>query len=310
MVLNDFIILALYSKPIEKMMKTKFSLVAIASASVLFLGSCGGSEPDDNPVVDGGDTLEEAIDVDLFESPPMDYHLPSPLQVASIFKKSGLEYNSGVTNKSENAENYSSELSQMLNFGVYSADMAYCVLNEQSNEGRIYLGVISELAGEIGMEAVFANEDLMDRFDANLEDKDSIEILMIDIHERTEEYMEENDMQHTSAVHFAGAWTEGMYLGVYDYEKNGEKGGLGAQITEQMAILGNIIKGLQDPKNDGMELGWVIADLKKIQSTFDSFASVTAYYEDESADELILSKTEYGTLGELVKSLRAKIIKG
>ncbi|MEO9532965.1 MAG: hypothetical protein ABJG68_15535 [Crocinitomicaceae bacterium] len=293
------------------MIRTKLSLVAMASASALFLGSCGGSEPNDNPVVDGGDTTtEEAIDPDLFESPPMDYHLPSPLQVASIFKKSGLEYNSGVTNSPDNSENYSSELSQMLNFGVYSADMAYCVLNEQSNEGRIYLGVISELAGEIGMEAVFANEDLMDRFDANLEDKDSIEILMIDIHERTEEYMEENDMQHTSAVHFAGAWTEGMYLGVYDYENNGEKDGLGAQITEQMAILGNIIKGLQDPKNDGMELGWVITDLKDIQTTFDGFGSVTAYYEDESADELILTDEEYKSLGELVKTLRAKIIKG
>jgi hypothetical protein len=292
------------------MIRTKLSIVAIASASILFLGSCGGSEPNDNPVVDGGDTLEDAINADLFESPPMDYHLPSPLQVASIFKKSGLDYNSGVTNSPDNVENYSGELSQMLNFGVYSADMAYCVLNEQSNAGRIYLGVISELAGEIGMEAVFANEDLMDRFDANLEDKDSIEILMIDIHERTEEYMEENDMQHTSALHFAGAWTEGMYLGVFDYQNNGGKDGLGAQITEQMAILGNIIKGLQDPKNDGMELGWVIADLENIQSTFDGFESVIAYYEDESADELILTDEEYTTLGELVKSLRAKIIKG
>ena len=42
----------------------------------------------------------------------------------------------------------------MLNFGVYSADMAYCVMNEQSNEGRKYLDVITDLADKIGMEAV------------------------------------------------------------------------------------------------------------------------------------------------------------
>ena len=292
------------------MLKPNLKISAILCSAAMLLGACGEGEPNDITVVEEIDTLEEEFDVDLFESPEVDYHLPSPLQVASIFKKSGLEYNSGVTNTPDKASNYTEELSQMLNFGVYSADMAYCVLNEQSNEGRIYLGVISTLAGEIGMEAVFANEDLMNRFDDNIEDKDSIEILMIDIHERTEEYMEENDMQHTSAIHFAGAWTEGMYLGVYDYENNGQKDGLGAQITEQMAILRNIIKGLNDPKNDGTELGWVITDLEQIQNTFDGFDSVTAYYEDETAEELRLSDSEYNELGVLIKDLRTKITNG
>lgn len=291
------------------MTRPSFKIAVVAIVSTLFLGSCGNSEPDDVNVVDV-DSLGDGMDEDLFESPEIDYHLPSPLQVASIFKKSGLEYNSGVTNDPDNAATYTGELKKMLNFGVYSADMAYCVLNEQSNEGRIYLGAITDLAGEIGMEAVFENKDLMDRFDANIEDKDSIEILMIDIHERTEEYMEENDMQHHSAIHFAGAWTEGMYLGVYDYETNGKQNGLGAQITEQMAILGNIIKGLKDKKNDGMELGWVVTDLENIQSTFDTFDSVVAYYEDESADELFLGDGEYEELGGLVKDLRSKIING
>lgn len=291
-------------------MKRRIKVATMVVSASLLLGSCGNSEPEDVNTVDLSDTLTEEFDVDLFESPEMDYHLPSPLQVASIFKKSGLEYNSGVTNPADNSGNYSGELSKMLNFGVYSADMAYCVLNEQANEGRIYLGAISGLAGEIGMEAVFANEDLMDRFDLNIENKDSIEILMIDIHERTEEYMEENDMQHTSAIHFAGAWTEGMYLGVFDYENNGGEEGLGAQITEQMAILGNIIKGLKDPRNDGMELGWVITDLEAIQSTFDGFASVTSYYEDETAEELVLADEEYSQLGDLIKALRTKIING
>lgn len=290
------------------MSKPSIKFAVIALASTMFLGSCGNSEPDDVNVVDV-DTTGEELEDDPFESPDVDYHLPSPLQVASIFKKSGLEFNSGVANDPDNADSYTDELKKMLNFGVYSADMAYCVLNEQSNEGRIYLEAITALAGEIGMEAVFENKDLMERFDANLENKDSIEILMIDIHERTEEYMEENDMQHNSAIHFAGAWTEGMYLGVFDYENNGQRDALGAQITEQMEILKNIILGLKDPKNDGMELGWIISDLENIQSTFKTFDSYVSYYEDEtSTDELQLTDAEYEELGGLIKDLRAKII--
>ena len=292
------------------MMKIKTMIGVLALSSSLVLSSCGGPDPEED--INTVDLTENDDDefADMFESDDVEYHLPSPLQVASIFKKSGLAFNADVTNSTDKVSNYSSELSQMLNFGVYSADMAYCVLNEQANEGRKYLKVISDLASEIGMEAVFSNEDLMNRFDANIEDKDSIEILMIDIHERTEEYMEENDMQHTSAIHFAGAWTEGMYLGVYDYENNPEKEGVGSQLTEQMAILKNIILGLQDDKNDGMELGWVITDLQEIQNTFDAFESVIAYQEDENAYELILGDGEFESLAVLIKALRNKITNG
>lgn len=284
---------------------------AITSVIVgLTLVSCGNSEPEDGLNIVDTTTTEDELTGDMFESPDVDYHLPSPLQVASIFKKSGLAYHSNITNPTTNVSKYTEELKQMLNFGVYSADMAYCVLNEQSNEGRKYLGVITTLAEQIGMESVFENQDLMDRFDKNIEDKDSIEILMIDIHERTETYMEENDMQNKSAIHFAGAWTEGMYLGVYDFEKNKGKDGLGSQITEQMAILNNIIKGLKDPKNSGIDLGWLITDLENIQSTFDNFESVKAYVADENATELNLTDDDFKALSGLIKTLRGKIING
>lgn len=291
--------------------KLVLNLFTVSAASLLL--SCGGENQDDTNELNVVDTTEAVTDEDfedLFESPEVDYHLPSPLQVASIFKKSGLDYNSDATNKTDIVDNYTGELKQMLNFGVYSADMAYCVLNEQSNEGRKYLQVITDLAEKIGMEAVFENKDLMDRFDTNIEDKDSIEILMIDIHERTESYMDENDMQHQQAVHFAGAWTEGMYLGVYDFENNPEKEGVGTQIAEQMSILGNIIKGLNDPKNAGMDIEWLIADMENIQNTFDEFKSVNDYYEDPDAEELVLTAEENDVLSELIKTLRNKITNG
>ena len=295
------------------MKKNKLVLNLLTVASVSLMLSCGGGNQDETNELNVVDTTSTETDeefADLFESPDEDYHLPSPLQVASIFKKSGLDYNSDATSKTESMETYTSELKQMLNFGVYSADMAYCVLNEQSNEGRRYLQVITDLAEKIGMEAVFENKDLMDRFDKNIEDKDSIEVLMIDIHDRTETYMDANEMQHQQAIHFAGAWTEGMYLGVYDFENNPEKEGVGSKIAEQMSILTNIVKGLSDPKNDGMDIEWLITDMENIQKTFDEFKSVNTYSNDPDAEELILTTDENNTLGELIKSLRAKITNG
>lgn len=283
------------------------NIATVVIGALLF--SCGGeNSTDELSLVDTTENLMDENLEDLFDSPEYDYQLPSPLQVASIFKNSGLAYNKGAISDPETEELYTDEMKQMLNFGIYSADMAYCVLNEQANEARKYLEVITNLAERIGMEAVFENKDLMDRFDKNIGDKDSIEILMLDIHERTEIYMDENDMQHQQAIHFAGAWTEGMFLGVYDFEHSSDKENVGAKIAEQMSILQNIIKGLNDPKNAGIDLAWLISDLTKIQETFDSFQTVIDYFNDPSADELYLDKKEYDTLGALIKELRSKII--
>lgn len=283
------------------------NIAAVVIGALLF--SCGGeNSTDELSLVDTTENLMDENLEDLFDSPEYDYQLPSPLQVASIFKNSGLAYNKGAISDPETEELYTDEMKQMLNFGIYSADMAYCVLNEQANEARKYLEVITNLAERIGMEAVFENKDLMDRFDKNIGDKDSIEILMLDIHERTEIYMDENDMQHQQAIHFAGAWTEGMFLGVYDFEHSSDKENVGAKIAEQMSILQNIIQGLNDPKNAGIDLAWLISDLTKIQETFDSFQTVIDYFNDPSADELYLDKKEYHTLGDLIKELRSKII--
>ncbi|MDA7803636.1 hypothetical protein N8987_03595, partial [Crocinitomix sp.] len=243
----------------------------------------------------------------LFESPNLDYHLPSPLQVASIFKKSGLEYNSAATLDPNLADGYTTEIKQMLNFGVYSADMAYCVLNNQANEGRRYLVVITDLAAKIGMETVFENKDLMERFDDHMDNKDSIEVIMIDIHSRTEEYMDENDTRYKESIHFAGAWAEGMYLGVYDFENNKDKEDVGSRVAEQMAILENIIHGLEDPRNDGMELDWLVSEMKQIQTTFNNFASVKDYFNNPDANVLVLTNKENDSLGSLIKNLRKKI---
>jgi len=290
-------------------MKNKFVKSLFSLSVITLMISCGG-EPsiDDNIDVEDNDTLVEVEDDIFGESPDVDYHLPSALQVASIFKKSGVKFNSGVANATDNVQNYTSELQQKLNFGVYSADLAYCVTNEQSNEARKYITAVQDLAEAQGMEAVFDNKDLMDRFDKNLENTDSVESIMIEIHERTEEYMDDNDLTHTSAIHYAGAWVEGMFLGFYDYENSNENKNVGAQITEQMEILKNIIKGLKDPKNNGINLEETITDLENVQNTFDNFESVKSYNENDNAEELVLTDEEIKTIGNLIKDIRAKIV--
>jgi hypothetical protein len=291
-------------------MKKKFVIGFFAVGISAMLYSCNGEPTIDEGLEVDADTLNinTEVEIDMFESPDLDYHLPSALQVASIFKKSGVAFNEGVANNADNVENYTSELQQKLNFGVYSADLAYSITNDQANEARKYITAVKKIAEMQGMEAIFDNKDLMDRFDKNIDNQDSVETIMIEIHERTEEYMDENDMRHTSAIHYAGAWVEGMYLGFYDYEHSDDNKNVGAQITEQIEILDNIIKGLKDPRNNGIDIDWLIKDLENVKETFDNLESVKKFNIDDNAEELILTDEEIRKIGNQIKDIRAKIV--
>jgi hypothetical protein len=291
-------------------MKNKFVIGFFAVGISAMLYSCNGEPTIDEGLEVDADTLNinTEVEIDMFESPDLDYHLPSALQVASIFKKSGVAFNEGVANNADNVENYTSELQQKLNFGVYSADLAYSITNDQANEARKYITAVKKIAEMQGMEAIFDNKDLMDRFDKNIDNQDSVETIMIEIHERTEEYMDENDMRHTSAIHYAGAWVEGMYLGFYDYEHSDDNKNVGAQITEQIEILDNIIKGLKDPRNNGIDIDWLIKDLENVKETFDNLESVKKFNIDDNAEELILTDEEIRKIGNQIKDIRAKIV--
>ncbi|MFK8037767.1 MAG: hypothetical protein AB8B74_05715 [Crocinitomicaceae bacterium] len=289
--------------------KNMFKGALFLALSVSFLACDDSSDTMENIEVDEIDSAALSMELDQFESPELDYHLPSALQVASIFKKSGMAYNPAATNSVDKIAEYTSESDAKLNFGVYSADLAYCITNNMSNDARKFISAIQTLAEQQGMESVFENKDLMTRFDNNLDNKDSIQNIIVEIHERSQEYMEDNGMEHVAAVHYAGAWNEGMYLGYTDYKANPNNENTGFMLCEQMEILDNIIKGLKDPKNAEAGIDFVITGLEGIRAGFEGFDSVLAYRASDQNTDLVLSDAEINKLGALVSELRDNIVK-
>lgn len=282
-------------------------LIGVLGMSVIACGDSSGMS--DDITVEPIDSLALEMEADNFESPEIDYHLPSALQVASIFKKAGMTYNPTATNSYDKIAQYTTEAEVKLNFGVYSADLAYCITNNQSNDARKFINCIQTLAEQQGMEAVFENKDLMTRFDNNLDNQDSIQNIIVAIHERSQEYTEENQMEHVAAVHYAGAWVEGMHLGYADYKSNPKNENVGFMLAEQMEILDNIIKGVKDPKNSEVGIEFVVTGLENIRTNFENFESVVAYRASDQSTDLTLSDAEINKLGAEVDDLRVNIVK-
>lgn len=284
-------------------MKSVIKFLPAAVISALLLTSCGGGEKKKDPATTVDTTKTDEVDTLLEQQSNL---LPSPLQVAMIFDKSGLDFDASLTNKSENVSKYSTKFEKSINFGVYSADLAYAVLNEKSKEATQTIKVVRDLSAEIGLSTVFDSDDILVRFEKNIDNQDSVIDLLVVIEEKTDDYIEENGEHELANVMFAGAWIEGMYIGAQATIKQGKKD-IGAKLSEQMIILENLMKGLEmgekSADNDNL-----IAKLKDLHTTYMGFESVKNI-EGDDAYNVELKDDEIKVLAEKITNLRNTIVK-
>lgn len=275
------------------MKKLTCQIPALLIITSLFLASCGGTEET---------VIEETIiedDTEITTDKRIEYILPSPLQIAELFKRGGLTYIGDLTSSVENVERLNTKHDQKLNFGIYAADMAYCLMNNQNQESINYLNALRDLSEKIWMIDVLNSMGLRERLENNVGNEDSLTYIMADMQMSTDDYLEENGMSYMGSVIFAGAWIETMYLGVKVNE--GEKSkGLIAKLSEQAIVLDGLIKSIEQSDED-QEYSDLIADLKGINNHFSAFNS-------DSDDAFLLSDETLSALGTDITTLRNKIV--
>lgn len=287
-------------------LKSKTLKAFTVALSFALLTSCASN----NEATDTADT-EEIADTATIENTEeeverVNYILPSPLQIASIFKKSGLKYIEGVTNKESNLSKYTGKHSKAINMGVYSADLAYCVLNKQTQSALNYIKTVKQLGEDLGMGSAFENS-LLQRFEKNMNNEDSLAYIVAELQMQTDIYLEENDQRYLSPLLFAGAWVESMYIAGKVNEKSGSEN-LANKLSEQMLILNKIIGSLNmSPQQDDASKS-LINDLSQIQAQYKTMSEGKEGVENE--EPVTLTKQEVATLTKSITELRNKLVNG
>ena len=211
---------------------------------------------------------------------------PSPIQIGLILEKAGMDYLPNVANPAEDVDEYTDKFSQSICFGVYSCDLAYCVLNNKYDEASAYLKSIKSLGSKIGLETVFNSEDIITRFESNIGNKDSIVDILIYVQENTDAYIDDNGMSDLSVIYFLGAWIEGMYLGVKTLDNTNNKN-IGVLLSEQMGILELLLAGLEhiNEKTDDIEdLNSSVQELLEAYNNLESIKSAAEFKDNLDID--------------------------
>ncbi|MEW6469913.1 MAG: hypothetical protein AB1458_13375 [Bacteroidota bacterium] len=265
------------------------------------MSSCSGGDTDGTTTGNdslAGDSMAEDNSDEMQDE--QNYLLPSPLQIAYIFKKSGMKYVPGTAHDPNLAANYSSQFTQSIALGLYSSDLAYCVLNKQSNDARNYMKAVKDLSDKLGMAAVFNSDDLMKRFDANIGNEDSIMFILSELQSKSDEFFSSNDRQVTAAEVFSGAWVESMYIA--SKVSKGKDSKLAEQLADQMAILDNLIKELKKHEASDSNIGGLLAQLQGIHDIIMEIPGVKEMMESDKPEEVKINASD-----DQLKKLAAKL---
>jgi hypothetical protein len=243
------------------------------------------------------------------EDEEVSYRLPSALQIAYIFKKSGSAFVPTLANNKASVNKYNtSNYKRATNFGVYSADLAYCLFNKKYQESKDYLKACKEMGTELGLNQVFESDNLAQRFDKNIMNEDSIVKIVANVQLKTDVVFEQNKQKHITAIAFTGAWIESTYIANEVYAKDKNKKVL-ASLLEQLLLSETIIKALK--ANKKAEMPALIEAVEKINAAYNSVEAVKLANEKEEEidfSKITVKDSELKAISEAIISLRKNII--
>lgn len=297
-------------------MKIKFYAGPVLLSSMLLVACGGNHESDKNTASDAvlSDSTSIVIDSSSVtdEEHEVSYRLPSALHIAHVFKKSGSSFVPSLLNNTENFHKYNtSNFKRATNFGVYSSDLAYCIFNKQYQESKQYLKACKDVGAYLGLNRAFdSDEHIIERFDKNITNEDTLIMIVSNIQLKTDVMFEQNKQKHITAVAFAGAWSESTYIASEVYTKDKNKKVL-ANLLEQLMLSETIIKALKHYEKAEPEMAQLLVMIEKINADFNNIASVKAALEkDEEVDfeKLKVTDAELKAVTESIHSLRKHIV--
>lgn len=297
------------------LMKPVFLALPILSLS-LFLVSCGNTpETQKNNISEDADSGVQASDssrIDVNEDNTISYNLPSPLQIAFVFKKSGAGFISTLPNNTSNTTKYNTDnFKKAVNFGVYSADLSYCLFNKKYQESKEYLKACKDVGSYLGLDKAFESDHMAERFDKNISNDDSLVKIISGVQLKTDVMFEENKQKHVKVLALTGAWIESLYIACEVYKKDKNKK-IQASLLEQLLLSETIIKALKNNQNSEAEIAALIVSIEKLYSGFSTLPSIASAIEkDEDIDfnTLAISDADMTPIIETVEALRTDMIK-
>jgi outer membrane murein-binding lipoprotein Lpp len=291
--------------------------------SLALINGCGSGKDKTN---DSDDiiTLDSlAIDEQLIQDvkavKEIFYSLPSPLETAMILKQSGAEYNEELLNPTDNTSKYVTNKSMALNLGIYTTDLSYASLFDQTQATINYMNASKKMAEGLGILNAI-DENIIERLEANINNRDVIMDIISETIMNSSAFFEENDRQAMSTIVLVGGWVEGLYIATNlvgaDVDFNNNE--MIRRIIDQKLTLSTVLS-LLDENSDNEDVQNVMTNVEELKAIFEKIDITSSKIEPVTDEEtnvttlksettISMSVATYNELKEKVQVIRSNYI--
>jgi len=268
-------------------------IIAIFLTIIFIFSGCTGKSPKSTQQTDESTSTGAMESKDEIVKEISDYPLPTSFEVTRLLIEAGASYILDLCNQTNNVGKYISLKSKALNLGIYGADLSYAATYNQTQETMQFLEASSTLIDELQISTAF-NQTLVDRVEANIDNVDSLIIIISDSFYDSYEYLQQNKQDKISLLILAGSWIEALYISTQITSITKEDQEIIEIISDQKSSLLKLLELMEPVKDDPV-----------IKDIYISLASIKVLYDNASDP---FSQKDLDKVLEETEVLRSSII--
>jgi len=278
----------------------------------VILASCrsGGKSENKSSDTVNVNKANAAVYEDIKQAEKIFYTLPSPLESAMLIKSAGALFDDNLLNAVENTKKYNTNKSMALNLGIYTCDLSFASLYDQTQLIIDYMNAAKKMDDGLGILEAIEQDDI-DKLEENIHNTDVIMEIVSQTYLNSNSYLEDNGQPAVAAIVLVGGWIEGLYIStrlVDMKDFNGNK--LVGRIIDQKLSIDILINLLESSKGNPA-IDELIGEVAKVKTIFDKITLKTSPVRpeyDQNANVTVLkSEVQANLTPEVFKELAAAV---
>jgi len=293
---------------------TKISFSLILGMSVLSSCQSDGkksSQSEEDKIVQSATEVDQQMMEDFSKSKLIFYSLPSPLETAMLIKRSGARYDDEILNPVSNVSNYNTNLKMAINLGIYSADLSYTSLFDQTQSSIQYMGCAKKLADGLSiLDAI--DENTIKKLEDNMNNREAVMEIISETFMNSNAYLKENDRHAISVMVLVGGWVEGLYLAttLTNGSMDNNKRLLDRIIYQKLSLI--TVMNLLESHAENEDIVYLQSKMDELKSIFEQVkivntSKVQAETDSENKVTTIKADSETYMSEEVFKQLIEKV---
>jgi len=238
------------------------------------------------------------------------YTLPSPLESAMLIKSAGAKFDDNLLNPVDNTRNYITNKSMALNLGIYTCDLSFASLYDQTQLIINYMNAAKKMADGLGILKAIEQEDI-DRLEENIHNTDVIMDIVSQTYLNSNSYLEDNGQTAIAAMVLVGGWMEGLYISTRLIDlKDFNSNKLVGRIIDQKLSVDILLSLLEDSKGHPA-IDEIIVQVNKIKLIFDKVTIKTSpirpEYDQSTSVTVLKSEVQSDLSQEVFRELAVAV---